>query len=94
MAGKKISNTMTTGIHINHGLIIVDKYWDGDINHIIHFVGYENPITNDDKRIFIAELANPEEGWSPIIDLEKECLKMVEAPQNVIEYYREMLKGI
>jgi len=77
---------------IGYGLIVVDKYWSGDINHIIHFVGYEMPITNHDKEALIAELATSEEDWNPISDLEKENLKIVEAPQNVIEYYREIIK--
>ena len=83
---------MSENFCINYGLIVVDEYWGGDINHIIHFVGYQEPITNYDKEIFVSELANTQQDWSPIVDLEKEGLKVVEAPLRVIEYYREMLK--
>ena len=84
---------MTKDFNINYALIVVDKYWDGDVNAIIHFVGYQDSITDEDRQDFISELANPQNGWLPIFDLEKEGLKVIEAPKNVIEHFKKALRG-
>ena len=89
----KIEKSVMQELNINYALIVVDKYWDGDVNTIMHFVGYENSITHEDRNSFISELANPQEDWCPIADLEKEQLKIIEAPKNVIEYFRKVLQG-
>lgn len=87
------SDKMNEDFNINYALMVVDKYWDGDVNAIIHFVGYESPITDEDRNSFISELANPNEEWTPIIDLEKERLKVIEAPKNVIEHFKKLVRG-
>lgn len=87
--------------NINYGIIVVTeqpKLGDTFVNkqgeittNIVHFVGYEGPITQDDIDLLRIELETDKE--LGFVGRMSE-LYLVEAPSNIVEYFRDAIGPI
>lgn len=72
---------------INYGLIVMDPMEEGEVKTILHFCGYQEPITEKDVESLRNELRDdPEFGLQDIW----ERLVITEAPDEVIEEYKKI----
>jgi hypothetical protein len=73
-------------LKINYGLIVMNPSEEGDQKTILHFCGYQEPISERDVELLREELKNdPEFGlqdkWDKVI--------IVEAPDEVLKEYQD-----
>jgi hypothetical protein len=71
---------------INYGLIVMDPYEPGDEKTILHFCGYQEPISDRDVESLREELkTDPEFGlqdkWDQVV--------ITEAPDEILKLYQE-----
>jgi hypothetical protein len=73
-------------LKINYGLIVMDPSEPGNEKTILHFCGYQEPITERDVESLREELKNdPEFGlqdkWDKVV--------ITEAPDEILKLYQE-----
>jgi hypothetical protein len=73
-------------LKINYGLIVMDPSEPGDQKTILHFCGYQEPISDRDVESLREELKNdPEFGlqdkWDKVV--------IVEAPDEILKEYQD-----
>jgi hypothetical protein len=73
-------------LRINYGLIVIDPSEVGDLKTILHFCGYQEPITERDIESLREELkTDPEFGlqdkWDKVV--------ITEAPEEILKEYQD-----
>lgn len=73
-------------LRINYGLIVMDPSESGNQKSILHFCGYQEPITERDIELLREELKN-----DPAFGLQDKWDKVViiEAPDEILKEYQD-----